>query len=322
MKKRIRIIPNTGLNIGEIDKEKDEDYAKMPTDYFLKAFFPQTCEYFFVDETEPADICCYGISMKDEDELRDNEVNILINIENVEYWASQPRKILNNKEWMATKYHFINKHKHFGSSKTDIFIHNDKSIFTLNNKTHQFCVPTILCRIQHFNIVENNYNDLIPDIPFENKKLILFMSFPQKRRVTTSILNKNFMEFYNTLKKNGAEVDNILKYNVDLKHVTCYNSIELLKIMNQYKFIVTFENSSSNGYITEKIFNTFLAKCIPIYNGAPNISDFINPDSFILFDKNTINKMKMVSSNKSIFDSIVSQKKIQPKYQNFKLNYE
>ena len=130
------------------------------------------------------------------------------------------------------------------------------------------------------------------------------------------------MEFYNTLKKNGAEVDNILKYNVDLKHATCYNSIELLKIMNQYKFIVTFENSSSNGYITEKIFNTFLAKCIPIYNGAPNISDFINPDSFILFDKNTINKMKMVSSNKSIFDSIVSKKKIQSKYQNFKLNYE
>jgi|TARA_B110000114_G_C15076539_1_gene392073 alpha-1,4-fucosyltransferase len=39
--------------------------------------------------------------------------------------------------------------------------------------------------------------------------------------------------------------------------------------------------SKTDGYVTEKIFNAFLSGSIPIYDGAPNIMDYIFPNSFI-----------------------------------------
>jgi hypothetical protein len=38
-----------------------------------------------------------------------------------------------------------------------------------------------------------------------------------------------------------------------------------------YKFVIAMENTLINGYITEKLINPVLARCIPIYLGAPDI---------------------------------------------------
>ncbi len=54
-----------------------------------------------------------------------------------------------------------------------------------------------------------------------------------------------------------------------------------LIVMNQFRFAVCFENCSFPGYVTEKIFDCFLAGCIPIYFGAPDIANFVPADSFI-----------------------------------------
>ena len=42
---------------------------------------------------------------------------------------------------------------------------------------------------------------------------------------------------------------------------------------------------SSNGYITEKIFDCFFAGCVPVYWGAEDITDYIPKDIFIDFRK-------------------------------------
>ncbi|GJQ08791.1 hypothetical protein GpartN1_g582.t1 [Galdieria partita] len=49
-----------------------------------------------------------------------------------------------------------------------------------------------------------------------------------------------------------------------------------------YKFSFCFENSQLTGYITEKLFNSFLADTIPIYWGAPNIDELVNTDAIIV----------------------------------------
>lgn len=50
----------------------------------------------------------------------------------------------------------------------------------------------------------------------------------------------------------------------------------------QYRFCICFENEATMpGYITEKIFDCLVAGTIPIYLGAPNVSDYIPPDAFI-----------------------------------------
>jgi len=54
------------------------------------------------------------------------------------------------------------------------------------------------------------------------------------------------------------------------------------EIMSKYKFAFSYENISGyNGYITEKIFDPFLAGTVPIYLGSENILDYIPNNTFI-----------------------------------------
>ena len=57
-----------------------------------------------------------------------------------------------------------------------------------------------------------------------------------------------------------------------------------LETMSQYKFSICFENTSIvEDYITEKIFDSFLAQNVPIYWGATNISEIIPKECFVDF---------------------------------------
>jgi hypothetical protein len=56
-----------------------------------------------------------------------------------------------------------------------------------------------------------------------------------------------------------------------------------LKTMSNFKFALCFENCIFPGYVTEKIFDCFFAGCVPIYYGAPDITDFVPPETFIDF---------------------------------------
>jgi hypothetical protein len=52
--------------------------------------------------------------------------------------------------------------------------------------------------------------------------------------------------------------------------------------LREYQFNICFENVSGvRGYITEKIFDCFLAGCVPVYLGAPNISDHIPENCYV-----------------------------------------
>jgi hypothetical protein len=57
------------------------------------------------------------------------------------------------------------------------------------------------------------------------------------------------------------------------------------EIMGGFKFALCFENCVFPGYVTEKIFDCFLAGCIPIYFGAPDIADFVPEQAFIDYRK-------------------------------------
>lgn len=55
-----------------------------------------------------------------------------------------------------------------------------------------------------------------------------------------------------------------------------------LETLRKYRFCICYENIRDlPGYITEKIFDSFFAGCIPIYWGAPNITSYIPQDCFI-----------------------------------------
>ena len=53
-------------------------------------------------------------------------------------------------------------------------------------------------------------------------------------------------------------------------------------VLKYYKFCICYENMKDQlGYISEKIFDCFVAGCVPIYWGASNISDYIPEKCYI-----------------------------------------
>lgn len=60
---------------------------------------------------------------------------------------------------------------------------------------------------------------------------------------------------------------------------------EKLAFLQQYRFNIACENVRNDGYTTEKIVESYLAGCIPIYHGDHLIGDDFNPASFIAPDE-------------------------------------
>jgi alpha(1,3/1,4) fucosyltransferase len=58
-----------------------------------------------------------------------------------------------------------------------------------------------------------------------------------------------------------------------------------LPVLSRYKFSICYENmiglDGYRGYITEKIFNSLMARCVPVYLGAVNITDYVPDNVFI-----------------------------------------
>jgi len=54
-----------------------------------------------------------------------------------------------------------------------------------------------------------------------------------------------------------------------------------IQFMKDYKFVISFENESYPGYVTEKVYEPKLVDALPIYWGDPLVSKEFNPASFI-----------------------------------------
>lgn len=146
------------------------------------------------------------------------------------------------------------------------------------------------------------------------------------------VSNKNFdlrNDFYKELSK-YKKIDSGGKY---LNNIG-YRVKDKLQFQKKYKFSLAFENSSKNGYLTEKIFDAFAADTIPIYYGDPTVTELINPNTFILVKskedfKKAIKLIEKIDQNDKLYekyfkeDIIINKKYIndmQKKFKNFIYN--
>lgn len=65
--------------------------------------------------------------------------------------------------------------------------------------------------------------------------------------------------------------------------LSCYKGLvdDKNSCLSNYKFSLCLENSSFPNYISEKIYDCFHAKNVPIYFGAQNVSEYIPASTFI-----------------------------------------
>ncbi|MCL2380190.1 MAG: glycosyltransferase family 10 [Treponema sp.] len=94
-----------------------------------------------------------------------------------------------------------------------------------------------------------------------------------------------------------------------------YNDNKLL-YLQQYKFNICPENTISDGYVTEKIFECLYSGCIPIYNGWSKDPEpgIINPEIILWYDehdeknnKSILNEIKKMEQNDHLYRSFAGQ---------------
>lgn len=123
------------------------------------------------------------------------------------------------------------------------------------------------------------------DIPFEKRKLLTAISGNKR--------SKNPNELYSERDKVYAYFENNYSnhfdfygsgWNSDKNSHICYRGFVDNKdvIFHQYRFAICFENTAGLcDYVTEKILDCICAGIVPIYAGAPNISDYIPKNCYI-----------------------------------------
>ncbi|MEN6351735.1 MAG: glycosyltransferase [Syntrophomonas sp.] len=166
-----------------------------------------------------------------------------------------------------------------------------------------FVMPENYDRTMHenFDIIFTYYDDLV-----DNKKYFKYLS-PQPEHVENPFVKefdgKKLITFVGSDKRSGIDGELYTErrkavqffednYSADFdfygklwnadEHL-CYKGAiyNKLEIVSQYKFCICYENGILNGWISEKIFECFFARCVPIYWGAPNITDYIPANTFL-----------------------------------------
>lgn len=278
---RVRI---SERNSSDIVSKITKYYQILDTE-FINTYLPKKYNYTLVEENEPADICIVGIQHVDNSLLRENEINIVISMENLGCGRRH--------------YKFHNVFGDTGNKQIHIHLYNHYNhVVYLDNQIK--ILPVVDFRIRNYLEVKDRWKEELTT-DFHKKKFCLFAS--------SNGLNENKHRVYQELSMIG-HVDLITDFKDTLGDKSCVHGYDLIRFLNQYKFIICFENSNTAGYMTEKIFNVFHARSIPIYNGAPDIDTYINPQSYLKYDPFLKSKVELLNQNKKLYDHIVQTNKI------------
>jgi hypothetical protein len=122
------------------------------------------------------------------------------------------------------------------------------------------------------------------DMYLERQKIIeYFENFSSEFELFGTGWNLPFM-------KNSfiSKANNRLKIRPRSDKLNVYKGFALSKasVYENCKFSICFENVKNiNGYITEKIFDSFYSGCVPVYSGAKNVGLYIPKDCYIDYEE-------------------------------------
>lgn len=182
-----------------------------------------------------------------------------------------------------------------------IFTWNDSYVDGI--KFHKFYLP-----------VTRRFPEL-PDIPFHRRKLLAnisgnkFSSHPRElftaRRETIRYFEQHYPEQFDLygIWWNQLANDPVFfpSYRGTVKHKW--------DVYPNYRFGLCYENIRGEpGYVSEKIFDCMRAGCVPIYWGAPNITDSVDAGAFI--------DRRKFKSNSELADFLLSM--TEPEYAQYR----
>jgi alpha(1,3/1,4) fucosyltransferase len=120
------------------------------------------------------------------------------------------------------------------------------------------------------------------EIPFNDKKLCTQISRNKTSTHPNELYSKRkeVVQFYED--KNTDDFDFYGSGWPDNCYKNYKGRLDSKECLKGYKFTYCYENITNiNGYVTEKIFDSFHYGCVPIYLGANNIEKYIPKNCFI-----------------------------------------
>jgi hypothetical protein len=161
-------------------------------------------------------------------------------------------------------YNFVREyHEPFGKIYTQLDDLVD------NKKYFKFYEPQI-----DFSVGKNS-------TPFEDRKLCAMIAGNKKSTFQLELYSQRqkMIDFFEN--KQTGEFD---LYGPGWPAYSSYRGYvdSKTKCLSRYRFNICYENMHGvRGYITEKLFNSFPSATVPVYWGAPNITDYVPKNCFI-----------------------------------------
>jgi hypothetical protein len=132
-----------------------------------------------------------------------------------------------------------------------------------------------------------------------------------------------------TVLNSYKKVDSLGHYNNNVGYFIDipYWSEDYLNYLKEYKFIICFENSKEETYITEKIINAYVSNVIPIYWGTDHVKNIFYEDSMIYLNNenneqsynDVLNKVIELDNDDSKYLEFINRKTL--KFDYFEENY-
>lgn len=178
-------------------------------------------------------------------------------------------------------------------------------IIGFKNFDKEINVPYYYTCIQEYNIHHNNIKN------FYNRKPICLVSRNRQSlrlKLLNSFHSKNYI----------VDCPSVVGRNMD---IVVEDKIDFIK---NYYFNICPENSYANGYITEKLFDSCVAGCIPIYYGCEKLNGgFYNSNRILHIKKDLSNYNNVIAqtiyllNNKKELIEFMSQKPFATNYQDY-----
>ena len=212
--------------------------------------------------------------------------------------------------------------------------YHDHDIDPKYNNTIKIAIYTenIMVDINHADYIIGNYHINYLDRYFKYS-IFLWQNFSDINKIREEVLNHPIRN-----KFCAAVISNCFKvYGFRLKFIEllskykkvdmggkCNNNINRtvnrtakykIDFLSNYKFSFAMENSDGDGYISEKIVDSFRAGTIPIYYGDYMIDEFINPKTYILIKgekdiEKKIDLIKKIDNDDGLYRYIMKEKPI------------
>jgi alpha(1,3/1,4) fucosyltransferase len=239
--------------------------------------------YFGFQPEETQDICLFGINLSELCRNKGLILKVVKSFDNLIY----AKKII-VFELLNYNPEVINK---YPKSKLSLFLWEPPTVIFHNfeKENHKYFSKiftwddSLVDNKRYFKFYYPELKNIEEKIkPFSEKKLCVmredYRSSPHPKELYTERVD--VVTFFENHAENQFD---LFGMGWDQKRFKSFrNSNTNPEVFRFYKFSICYENTKDiDGYVTEKIFNSFKYLCVPVYLGAKNITDFVPGNCFI-----------------------------------------